>query len=268
MQTALLRIVAALLPMLIFDHLYVRKKNKEISKLIRDMGVDAALIILVIAKLLPLFSEPKILWSEPLRLLYRPMSPLGIGIGTLAALLSVLWKIKVKNSMNRRFLLFGAAELCIFLLSLFVAFAALPRVPQEIEKMQGMRESLRSLGLEAEGTVDWNAEYLVINLWATWCPPCRAEIPELASFYRQRQAGRVELAAINLTTGEESKKKVRAFIESHDMPFPVLFDGEGRAGTLTNTESIPRTLVIDRKGEVVAFRKGPVDRSWLIRHTR
>ncbi len=268
MQTGLLLIIGAVVPVLLFDRLYVRKKNREISKNIWDMAVDAALIIFVIAKLFPLFSEPEILWNEPLRLLYSPMNSIGIGIGALAAVLYTFWKINAKNFMNRGFFLFGGAELAVFLLSLFVVFAVFPRVPQEIEEMEGMRESLRNLQLEADGSVDWKAEYLVINLWASWCPPCRAEIPELAAFYRERPKGRVELAAINLTDSEESMERVRAFIEARDMPFPILYDAEGRAGALTNTESIPSTLVLSREGEVIAFRKGPVDRSWLVRHTR
>ena len=90
----------------------------------------------------------------------------------------------------------------------------------------------------------------VLNFWATWCPPCRAEMPDLERFY-QEQKEKVQFYAINL---DEPADKVKDFVRSNGFTFPVLSDKGGTIGGEFKVNAIPTTLVIDQQG-VIRLRK-------------
>lgn len=93
----------------------------------------------------------------------------------------------------------------------------------------------------------------VLNFWATWCPPCREEMPELAKFAAANPA--VAFYAVNL---EEAAPKVADFLREHGYTMPVLLDTRGSVAQTYRVRAIPTTVVIDRDG-VVKYRKtGPV----------
>ncbi len=96
----------------------------------------------------------------------------------------------------------------------------------------------------------------VINLWATWCPPCREEMPELQRFYdKYRDNDRIKFYAIN---HNESMGTIKDFLAASKYSFPVLLDLEGLGVKMLATRGIPTTVVVDQKG-IVVFRKiGPV----------
>lgn len=87
----------------------------------------------------------------------------------------------------------------------------------------------------------------VVNFWATWCPPCRAEIPELISFYRRYSGQRVALLAVNL---QENPGEVRQFARRQGMNFPVLTDTNGTVGNLYQVYALPTTFIIDQRGRI------------------
>lgn len=90
----------------------------------------------------------------------------------------------------------------------------------------------------------------VLNFWATWCPPCRAEMPDLERFY-QGQKAQIQFYAINL---DEPADKVKDFVRSNSLTFPVLSDKGGTIGGEFKVNAIPTTLVIDQQG-VIRMRK-------------
>lgn len=85
----------------------------------------------------------------------------------------------------------------------------------------------------------------LVNFWATWCPPCGAEIPELNRFYKKYANQKVALLAVNL---QEEPSEVKSFVEKNRMEFPVLTDTAGKVARLYKVYVIPTTLVIDSKG--------------------
>jgi DsbE subfamily thiol:disulfide oxidoreductase len=93
----------------------------------------------------------------------------------------------------------------------------------------------------------------LLNFWATWCPPCRAEIPELAEFYKTYAGRGVELLAVNL---QQSPNEVREFAKKNGMAFPVLTDTAGSVGSLYQIYAIPTTFIIDRQGKIRAKIEG------------
>ncbi len=94
----------------------------------------------------------------------------------------------------------------------------------------------------------------IINLWATWCPPCREEMPELEAFY-QKNKDKVKFFAVNI---QEDAKTIKDFMSKNKYTFPVYLDPSGVSTGMLVTRGIPTTVVLDGKG-VVVFRKiGPV----------
>ncbi len=97
---------------------------------------------------------------------------------------------------------------------------------------------------------------LVVNFWARWCPPCRAEIPELSAFQKAHR-GQIEVLGIGL---EEDPEAVTAFMKQHKMDYAVFLSG--KQGTplmqaLGNKQGgLPYTLFIDRQGRVVGKKLG------------
>lgn len=90
----------------------------------------------------------------------------------------------------------------------------------------------------------------VLNFWATWCPPCRDEIPELDQFAR-KYSGNIQFYAINL---QESDVKVAAFFKQNGYNIPVLLDKNGTVAQTFRVTSIPTTIVVDSQG-IIRYRK-------------
>ncbi|HUI43423.1 MAG TPA: TlpA disulfide reductase family protein, partial [Terriglobia bacterium] len=86
------------------------------------------------------------------------------------------------------------------------------------------------------------------NFWATWCPPCRKEMPDLETLYnRFKDQGFVILAI-----SDEDSSKVQPFIADHHVTYPVLLDPGRKVNGLFEIEGIPKSFVYDREGKLVA----------------
>lgn len=86
----------------------------------------------------------------------------------------------------------------------------------------------------------------VLNFWASWCPPCRAELPEIQKF-AEAQHENVKFYSINM---QESPEKIQSFMKQNGYDFPVLLDPQNKAGSDYFVKYIPITLIIDSKGIV------------------
>ncbi len=89
---------------------------------------------------------------------------------------------------------------------------------------------------------------VLVNLWASWCPPCRAEMPNLIAFYNKHKDEGFALLAVNST---DSMAPAKQFAEQQGMPFPVLFDPQGQAMQMFNTTGLPGSYLVDRKGNII-----------------
>lgn len=90
----------------------------------------------------------------------------------------------------------------------------------------------------------------VINFWATWCPPCRAELPELNRFAKKHET-QVGFYAVNI---QEPQEKVAGFLQQNGYNLPVLFDVNGEVARTYRVTAIPTTLVMSAQG-IIVFRK-------------
>jgi cytochrome c biogenesis protein CcmG, thiol:disulfide interchange protein DsbE len=101
----------------------------------------------------------------------------------------------------------------------------------------------------------YKGRIVVMNLWASWCPPCRAEMPELQQFYAQNVARGVAVIGVN---EGESAQRAAAFARSLGISFPIWIDEDQRYGRVYAALGLPTTIVIDRDGTVLRGFDGPV----------
>ncbi len=98
---------------------------------------------------------------------------------------------------------------------------------------------------------------LLINFWATWCPPCLEEMPALERLWRQHKDNRFVLLAVSL---DSDPGLVRPFLSRHRLTFPVALDPKFEVANLYGVRALPATFVVDRLGNLAALALGP--RTW------
>jgi peroxiredoxin len=104
---------------------------------------------------------------------------------------------------------------------------------------------------------DYRGRVVLVNFWATWCPPCRAEMPSMQTLYEAyRDRGFVVLAVSGDSQGREV---VGPFVGEYRLSFPVLLDPRQRAQLRYGVGAIPTSFVVDRRGRVVSREVGAVD---------
>lgn len=96
---------------------------------------------------------------------------------------------------------------------------------------------------------------IVLNFWASWCPPCKSEMPDFQEKYEEL-GDKVQFLMINSTGGRETVDTAFAFIDEKEYTFPVMFDTKMSAATAYGVYSLPTTYFIDSNGNVVAGASG------------
>ena len=115
--------------------------------------------------------------------------------------------------------------------------------------------TLASLAGTDISLADYAGNVVVVNFWATWCPPCRAEMPALNRFYEAHRDEGFVILAVN---EQEDVGTVRPFIQANNFTFPVLLDMQGRVAQQYSTRSFPTTFIIDRDGMIQHVQTGEI----------
>ena len=97
---------------------------------------------------------------------------------------------------------------------------------------------------------------VLLNLWATWCGPCRYEIPELQAIHDKYAPRKFEV--IGVSVDESGVEAVKQFVDDQKMSYPVALDAEGKLATLLQTSVLPTTVLLDRTGKIVWKRYGAI----------
>jgi thiol-disulfide isomerase/thioredoxin len=117
-----------------------------------------------------------------------------------------------------------------------------------------------SLKLVDGGTVTLSGlkgKVVFLNFWATWCPPCREEMPSMEILYRRFHDQGLEFLAVDLM---ENSKTVSAFLANNRLSFPAALDTNGRISSFYGIQAIPATFIIDRDGKIILYTAG--GRNW------
>jgi len=96
---------------------------------------------------------------------------------------------------------------------------------------------------------DFKGKVIILDFWATWCPPCRAEIPhfnKLHQIYSDKG-----LAVVGISVDEGGKNVVKPFVEEFKIPYPILLGNEKVARDFGGIRGIPTTFIINKNGEII-----------------
>lgn len=109
--------------------------------------------------------------------------------------------------------------------------------------------SLQTINGELVTLSELRGQPVLLNFWASWCPPCRAEMPEIEDVYNDfRDQGFVVLA-VN-ATNQDNPSLAIAFTEEHNLTFPILLDADGSVSQRYRVHSLPTSFFIDRFGNI------------------
>jgi cytochrome c biogenesis protein CcmG/thiol:disulfide interchange protein DsbE len=103
----------------------------------------------------------------------------------------------------------------------------------------------------ADGTTvrlaDYKGKVVLVDFWASWCPPCKTSFPALDALYREYQAKGLEVLAVNL---DERRHDADTFLEAHPHRLTVLYDPEGASPLAFGVKGMPSSFLIDRAGNI------------------
>ena len=120
----------------------------------------------------------------------------------------------------------------------------------EIDNIQGEPVTLSDL----------RGKKVVLNFWATWCPPCEAEMPHMQKYYEKyRETDNVEIVGVNVTYHREKIERVEQFLKSYDITFPIVLELEETVSRQYELLTLPSTFMIDTEGKIQKTIVGPLD---------
>ncbi|MDQ1002857.1 peroxiredoxin [Neobacillus niacini] len=198
-------------------------------------------------------------------------------VGLISLLLYILSLSKTVSSLKKGLLIISLAGLLA--LGIFYSSGKTPKVKMEnsastmptgeenikIGVQEGNKASdfqMKTIEGEYIKLSDLKGKKVILNFWATWCPPCKAEMPHMQDFYEE-QNKIVEILAVNLTTSEKNIKNIEKFIKDNHITFPVLLDQEGETGDRYQAITIPTSYFIDSKGIIRKKIIGPMDKEMM-----
>ena len=118
--------------------------------------------------------------------------------------------------------------------------------------------SLKTLDGKTLTLSDLRGKAVVLNFWATWCPPCKVELPWFVDL--QKQYGPQGLQVVGISEDEGSKDKVAQFVKEMGVNYTIAVDDNSVSEKYGDVEDLPTTFYIDRNGKITQFAMGLVDR--------
>jgi len=111
---------------------------------------------------------------------------------------------------------------------------------------------------------DYKGTPVVLNFWASWCPPCKSEMPSFNEMSKKYSKDKVAILMVNLTDGQrETMSTAKQFIKDNNYNMKVLFDNKMNAANSYNISAIPRTIFIDKDGYIVKDDSGAITKEEL-----
>src|SRR6056297_878160 len=129
---------------------------------------------------------------------------------------------------------------------------SLGMVPFE-EKIPSEDFELELLNGDPGTLSEHTGKVVFLNFWATWCPPCREEMPSMQVLYDELREEGLEMLAVNVL---ENRETAQEFIDEQGFTYPVLLDRDGRVMLRYGVRAYPTTYMIDREGYVIGVRPG------------
>lgn len=114
---------------------------------------------------------------------------------------------------------------------------------------------------------DYKGKTVFLNFWATWCPPCKAEMPYIEELYKEYQKNNEDVVILGVASPnlgkEKSKEYIKDFLKEEDYTFPVVFDDEGSMIFKYGINSLPSTFIINKDGYITQYVPGAMDKETM-----
>lgn len=136
---------------------------------------------------------------------------------------------------------------------IFSVFAVSSLASSGLEGQQAPDFALKSSTGENLRLSEYRGDVVMINFWATWCGPCRQEMPLLDELYARYQRVGFNLLGVNI---DDDSRRAMQMIEELGVSFPVLFDARKEVSKLYEVEAMPVTVLVDREGKVRYIHHG------------
>ena len=120
---------------------------------------------------------------------------------------------------------------------------------------------------------DYKGKVVFLNFWATWCPPCKKELPDIEDLYNEYNLNQDEVVFLGITNPssaeypnnqDEEKEKINSFINDNNYTFPTLFDETGEVLQNYNISAFPTTFMIDKEGNIVGYVPGMMTKDIMV----
>lgn len=125
------------------------------------------------------------------------------------------------------------------------------------ERVPAPEFSLEKLEGGSNTLAEQQGKLILLNFWATWCMPCREEMPGLELLWQKYRAQGLVILAVAVETG--SQQRVRNFQQKLQLSFPILLDPDDRAGSAYRVSDLPASYLIDRQGRILSRIVGSLD---------
>lgn len=192
------------------------------------------------------------------------------------------YKLGSEESLVKRWLKIGVELVVLTIVGLVVASCSGANGDSGTESTTGTQETVHSdlepaprtghpapeftlttLDGDEVSLSDFRGQPVILNFWASWCGPCRVEMPDLQKTYDTHGEDGVVVLGINLTRRENSLDDVPAFIDEFDLTFPIVLDEEGEVAKLYQVRGQPASVFIDANGIVQTMWQGPVTKQFI-----
>ncbi len=108
---------------------------------------------------------------------------------------------------------------------------------------------------------DYRGKWLVLNFWATWCPPCLEEMPDLVMLYDKRR--QQNFAVIGIAQDYQSEKQVREFVDDMLVSYPIVLSSDSVRAQLGKIELLPTTMIFNPQGQLIFTKRGAITRKQI-----
>ena len=129
-----------------------------------------------------------------------------------------------------------------------------------VDALQGPAEdfTLNDLSGQPQSLSQWRGKLVLLNFWATWCGPCRSEMPGMERLWQRYRDEGLVIVAVSVDEGME--RRVAKFVDILQLSYPILLDPESKVSDGYQVSGLPYSLLIDRNGELIARVVG--EREW------
>ena len=121
--------------------------------------------------------------------------------------------------------------------------------------------SLKDMAGKTHTLEQYKGKWVFVNYWATWCPPCLEEVPDLVALYDSRKNKDVEV--IGVVFDYENAKEVTDYVDDMLMSYPIVLGDDAVAGQIGDPSVLPTTYIYNPRGELVKTKHGKVTRQYL-----